>query len=169
MSRAPEASPMLDQVGDVVLADLTPARVRHLQRADTYVHALYSEWGWPGFYVPLHLAKTDTPDDLEFKIEVPPGIEYFEIMAVVSYGTSKGAASVATLTSTATGDSVTIEWSAGGAGDSLPGSFEVGAADLLQCRSGVSWQRSTDTITVVFDQGSGTLWGLCFLPVYVPA
>lgn len=168
MSRAPLPSPMLDQIAAITLTDLTPAKVRLIQRADAFAHALMSEWGGPGVYVPLHLDDSDTPDDHTLPLPVPPGIEYYDVAALVSYGTTKGAAGEVVLTSAATAASCTITFQEVAIEATLEGAVIAFSDVPLQVRSGVNWEPSVDTVTVVFDQGSGVVWGLLFVPIYVP-
>lgn len=168
MARAPLPSPMLDQVAAINLVDFTPAKIRLMQRADAFAHALMSEWGGPGIYVPLHLDKTDTPDDHPFPLHVPPGIEYFDVAALVSYGTTKGAAGEVVLTSTATAATCTITFQEVSIEATLEGAVLAFSDVPLQVRSGINWEPSVDTITVEFDVGSGVVWGLLFVPIYVP-
>lgn len=168
MPRAPLSSPMLDQIAPIVLTDLVPAKIRLLQRADSLAHALMSEWGGPGMYVPMHLEKDDTPDDHVFPLHVPPGIEHFDVVAVVSYGTTKGAEGKLELTSAATSATVAIVFQEASIEGTLEGAVLAFGDEPLQVRSGVNWEPSWDTITLEFDQGSGTLWGLLFVPIYVP-
>lgn len=166
MARAPIDGPMLDQIGGITLAALEPAKIRHLQRADLYAHALMSAWGGPGFYVPMHLEKSDTPDDPTVPVHVPPGMEHFAVQAIVSYGSAKGAEAVVTLTSAATADTCTLRWQDTAISDSLEGAVVITADEPLQVRSGINWEPSVDTITVEFDAGSGVVWGLLFVPIY---
>jgi len=173
MARAPERSPALDQVNAVAIVDPAPARIQHLLRADTWLHALYTEWGGPGFYVPLHLAKNDTPDDPVIRILVSAGVQYMRIRALVSAGGSKGATSTLVITSSHTAATTTLTWQDVGSGDSLEGAFEVATSanpddpnGPLLVRSGADWTISSDDLTLTYDAGNGTVWGLLFLPVH---
>lgn len=174
--RAPEFEPSLDLISVPTLTDPEPASIRHLQRVDRRVHALYTGWGGNGIWVPTHMTQTESPDDLVIPLRLPPGVEYFYVRALVSQR-DKSAASPCkmVLTSTATASTCELQWVESTAGDVLQGAFEVASAGgsgepnkPLQCRSGTAWTWGLDTVTVQFDTGKGTVWGICFQPIHTP-
>lgn len=168
-TRGPEWGPMLDQVPEVTLVDPEPATIRHLQRIDRWTHALYTGWGGPGLWVPCHMDNSETPDDPQLAIPVPPGVEYFSVVALVSQrDKSTPTTASLTITSAATSAAVDISWQELTGGDEIEGAIAVAADDLLQVRSGTSWAWGTDTLTITFDTGTGTLWGLKLQPVHPP-
>lgn len=167
-TRQPETGPILDQLAVVAFADPEPATIRHLQRIDRRLHALYTAWGGGGFWVPCHMDNSETPDEMVVPIPIPSGVEYFEVRALVSQRdkTTPKAAKIV-LQSGNTSDSVTITFAEFGGGDTLEGAIEVFADDYLQCRSGLAWSWGDDEVTITFDIGTGKLWGLLFQPVHL--
>lgn len=174
MGRAPEYDPILDNVGAVSLVDPAAAKIGALQRADRWVHALFTGWGGAGIWLPTHMDNSETPDDIEVPVRIAPGVEYYHIRALVSRGNKNTACTLTVLSSTS-GLSTTLTWQGESDDSSLDGAFEVatigarGDADgPLQVRSGVSWSWGTDRWTLTFDVGSGHVWGLCATPIHEP-
>lgn len=174
MARAPAYEPILDQVAVVELVDPEPGSIRHLQRIDQRVHALHTGWGGTGIWVPVHMDDSETPDDVVINVPLPSGVEYFGVRALVSHRDKVSPANCeATITSTATGSSTKLTWQESGAGDTLEGAFEIGTEGApgeengpLQCASGGSWAWDVDTLTIVFDTGKGTIWGILLSPIH---
>lgn len=172
MSRSPNFGPILDHLAAPVITDPAPARLRVLQAADEHAHALFSGWGGPGLWVPLHLRENVT---LEFKYAVPPGVQYVALKLLVSgYGRVSFVSSVG-------GTPKEFEWSETGSGDTLAAAYEVsGAPELssgptgpLQVRSGNGFSWAITTITVVsyntFAGGKnvdGHIWGVLLQPIH---
>ncbi len=168
-TRRPESSPILDRLGEIVIVDPEPASIQHLQRIERWTHALYTEWGWPGVWIPCHMDQSETPDELEVPVEVPPGCEYFTVRAYCSQrDKTTPTRAVATLQSAATGSIVTLAWQEITGGNNLDGALEVFGDVPLQCRSGTAWTSSIDTVTVTFDTGTGVLWGVLLQPIWTP-
>lgn len=166
-TRRAAAGPMLDQLEPVVLTDPEIATIRHLQRIDRWTHAGFTAWGGAGFWIPCHMDQSETPDDLSVPVPVPPGVESFRVRALVSQrdkANPKRAEIV--LTSLTTAATCKLSWQELTGGNTLDGAIKVSCDIPLQCRSGVSWSPAVDTVTVTFDTGTGTLWGLLFQPIH---
>lgn len=176
MARDPVAEPSLDQVEVIELIDPVPATISHLQRIDRWTHATYTEYGGPGIWVPMWMDQAETPDVMVFSLPIPSGVEYFRIRGYVSQRdkTTPRRCEI-DIASNNTGLSTKLAWQEVSGGNTLVGALEVATSDdassddgPLRCISGTSWSRGWDTITVTFDVGSGTVWGLLFQPLHTP-
>lgn len=176
MARAPIAEPSLDQAELVELIDPVPATIGHLQRVDRWTHATYTAYGGAGFWVPMHMDQSETPDDMVFSLPIPAGVEYFRIRGYASQRnktTPKRCDLVLASANTAT--SIKLTWQEVSGGNTLVGALELASSDdtsaedgPLRCVVGTSWSRGWDTITATFDEGTGIVWGLLFQPIHTP-
>lgn len=176
MARIPLSTPLLDQLPEVVLVDPEPASIAHLQRIDRWLHALYSEWGGPGFWVPCWMDQSETPDEIELTVPVPPGVELFRVRALVSQRDKTTPRKCdLVLDCAATTSTTTLSWQELSGGNTLEGAFEVATSGVdggdngsLRVRSGTSWTWDFATVTMTFDVGTGKVWGLLFQPQHTP-
>lgn len=174
MTRAALREPMLDQMALITLVDPEPASIAHLQRLDRRVHALATAWGGTGFYMALNMSNTESPDDFEFALPVPPGVEWMRVYALVSQRDKADPKPCeAVISSANTTTSTTLRWQEVSGGNTLGGAYAIVTADdgdgdtgPLRVQSGVDWSWDFDLVTIVFDVGIGTIWGLLFQPIH---
>lgn len=172
MSRRPESQPILDQLAAVSFTDPEPASIRHLQRADLRTHALMSAWGGAGTWVPLrHGSSKVWMGGLNPQVcmRAPPGVEYVRVDMLVS------GSGTLVLTSATTGITSTLIWEDEGGGNTLDAARFVSTSGAagdangpLQLRSGYLWTWADDEVTLDYQAGTGTVWGLRVTPVHVP-
>lgn len=174
MSRIPLNTPLLDQLPECVLVDPEPASIAHLQRIDRWLHALYTEWGGPGFWVPMWMDQSETPDEVTLDIPIPPGVELFHIHALVSQRDKTTPRKCdLEIACAAEGSTTTLSWQELSGGNTLEGAFEVATSGVdggtngsLRVRSGTDWTWGVETIVCTFDVGTGKVWGLLFQPLH---
>lgn len=176
MSRIPLGSPLLDQVPLVVLTDPEQASIAHLQRIDRWLHAAYTKWGGPGFWVPVCMDQSETPDEMEITLPVPPGVELFHLRALVSQRdkTTPRRCDLE-IACAAEGTTTTLSWQELSGGNTLEGAFEIATSGIegggngsLRVQSGTNWAWSFADITLTFDVGTGKVWGILFQPQHTP-
>lgn len=176
MSRIPLAVPLLDQLPEVVLVDPEAATIAQLQRIDRWLHALYSEWGGPGFWVPFWMSQSETPDDFEITVPIPPGVELFHLRALVSQRDKTTPRKCdLEIACPAEGTTTTLSWQELSGGNTLEGAFEIATSGIeggdngsLRVQSGTNWAWSFADITLTFDVGTGKVWGILFQPQHTP-
>lgn len=162
MARQPEDLPVLDRTPLSVVDDLEVASIRHLQRADQYLHALMTKWGGAGQWI--HDPGTT------FLLRARSGSEYVLLVCLVSGGAEVEFDS-------GVGDPVSLSWE-----DNHGGATDLAAAELvaadggstdgggpLRLRNGAlfTWTSSLE-VTITAVSGSGKIHGILAVPLFAP-
>jgi hypothetical protein len=170
MSRLPEKTPSLDTIGTVTLVDPEPARVLLLQQADRRQHALQTQWGGAGVWVPCYMGPTAA---LTLKVRVPPGVTHMRVAAMAAQSIH------VTFTSVTDSTGCKLSWGPfpvdGGVQSAifqqslvvLDASANSTALRHVEVAASASWEWTDETFTLTCGGTAGHIYGVGFWPVHV--